>query len=265
MTPETAPVYALKDVSFSHGPQNILSAITLDLEPGRFYGLIGPNGSGKTTLLDLLANHQQPESGTIHFCGVPLAAYSNLALARQVALVPQEFSLDFDFTVFDLVMMGRHPHIPRFSRPTATDLERVDQALEQMDIRPLQDRLVTKLSGGEKQRVIVARALAQETGVLILDEATSSLDIHHTLRIMHVLRQKTDQHNMTVIAAIHDLNLAASFCDELIVLKDRGLYARGPVGQLVNRDLIRDVFAVETRIVHDPTENGPHIFFHLNE
>ena len=252
------------NVSFSHGKNKILKNIDLTIEKGKFYGLVGPNGSGKTTLLDLLSSHYHPHNGTVHFLGSPTCTFSSTMLARQLALVPQEFSLGFDFRVFDIVLMGRHPHIPRFSNPTEHDLFLVEKALKQMDIVKLKDRLVTELSGGEKQRVIVARALAQDTGVLILDEATSSLDIHHTIKIMKVIKEKTHTADVTAIAAIHDLNLAAAFCDELIVLKNGKLYNKGAVSELVTQKLIKDVFSVEADIVKDPFQTTPRIFYDLN-
>ena len=258
------PVFSLTNVSFSHGKNKVLSDIDLTIKSGAFYGLVGPNGSGKTTLLDLLSNHYQPQHGTIQLHGNDLCSFSTSVLARHLALVPQEFSLGFDFSVFDVVLMGRHPHIPRFANPTEHDLSMVDKALKQLDILGLKDRLVTELSGGEKQRVVVARALAQDTDVLILDEATSNLDIHHTIRIMKVVRQKTRTANVTVIAAIHDLNLASSFCDELIVLKDSRLFKKGAVSELITPKLIQEVFSVEANIVKDTQQSTPRIFFNLN-
>lgn len=254
----------MNNVTFSHGKNEIVTDIDLTIEKGRFYGLVGPNGSGKTTLLDLLSGRYQPQNGTVQFHGQPTGSLSSMLLARQLAFVPQEFRLGLEFSVFDVVLMGRHPHIPRFSNPSEHDLFLVEKALKQMDILTLKDRLVTELSGGEKQRVVVARALAQDTEVLILDEATSNLDIHHTLQIMKVIRKKTQAANVTAIAAIHDLNLASSFCDELIVLKRKKIYATGTVSELVTQQLIQDVFSVDAHIIHESSQSAPHIFYDLN-
>ncbi len=257
-------VFSIKNLTFSHGKTEILKGISLTINKGSFYGLVGPNGSGKTTFLDLLSARYQPQNGTIHFHDQPIASFPNTSLAKHLAFVPQEFGLGFDFSVFDIVLMGRHPHIPRFSNPTERDLFIVEKSLKQMDIFKLKNRLVTELSGGEKQRVIVARALAQDTEVLILDEATSNLDINHTLQIMNVLRKKTLSTGATVIAAIHDLNIAASFCDELIILKDGSLYDKGDVSELVTEKLIQDVFSVESSIIRDTPQSSPRIFYNLN-
>lgn len=260
----SVPVYSVENVTFSHGKHTVLKDIHLNIEKGFFYGLVGPNGSGKTTLLDLLSNHLTPQRGTVQLYGKSTKSYSNNMLAKNVAMVPQEFHLGFDFSVFDIVLMGRHPHIPRFSNPSEYDLHQVENALEQMDILHLKNRLVTKLSGGEKQRVVVARALAQETEVLILDEATSNLDIHHTIEIMKVVKEKTLTTDSTVIAAIHDLNLASSFCDELIILKNGMLFNQGPVSKLINPELIKNVFSIEADIIKGIGDQGPRIFYNLH-
>lgn len=257
-------IYSLNNVCFSYGKSQILNDICLNLEKGKIYGLLGPNGSGKTTLLDLLSNRYQPQRGQLFLCGTPFCSFSNTMLARKLALVPQEFNLGFDFTVFDVVLMGRHPHIPRFSNPSEHDLFKVEKALQYLEIEQLKNRLVTELSGGEKQRVVVARALAQDTEVLILDEATSNLDIHHSIQIMKVVREKAQTSDVTVIAAIHDLNLAATFCDELIILKNGEIYNKGAVSDLINQQLIKDVFSVDARIIIDDSQTAPHVFYSLN-
>ncbi|MDR3629818.1 MAG: ABC transporter ATP-binding protein [Desulfocapsaceae bacterium] len=251
-TPQS--VFSIRDGWYGYRGPPVLADINLTMEAGRFYGLIGPNGSGKTTLLDLLAATSQPDTGIVLFKGRPVRSYRRQELARQLALVPQDFALGFDYTVFDVVLMGRHPHIPRFSNPTAKDLDLVEEALALMDIKHLRDRVVTRLSGGEKQRTIVARALAQDPQVLILDEATSSLDIKHTIEIMRAVSDRVRFKALTVIAAIHDLNLAAAFCDELVVLKAGRIVAKGPVEDVLTSRLIQEVFSVEGHIhIHAQT------------
>lgn len=255
MTLQTGPLFSIHGGWFGYRNGNaVLKDINLSMATGRFYGLIGPNGSGKTTLLDLLASTVQPDRGTVYFKGKPISAYRRKELARMLAFVPQDFALGFDYSVFDVVLMGRHPHIPRFSNPAARDLNMVEEALALMDISHLQNRAVTDLSGGEKQRVIVARALAQDTQVLILDEATSNLDIRHTIEIMRVIADRVRQKEMTVIAAIHDLNLAAAFCDELVVMKAGSIVTQGPVRTILTGPLIQEVFSVEGHVrIHPQT------------
>lgn len=248
MDMDGAPLFAVSDGCFAYRAENVLEAIDLRLASGRFYGLIGPNGSGKSTLLDLLTATRSLRRGAIHFQGRPIGGYAKKELARKIALVPQQFAMGFDFTVAEVVLMGRYPHIPRFSNPTARDLDLVDCAMDRMGIQPLRHRLITDLSGGEKQRVVVARALAQDTEVLVLDEATANLDIHHAIEIMHVIRSLVHDHGRTVIAAIHDLNLAAAFCDQVIVLQEGRIFRTGAVAEVLTSALITDVFQVGAEI-----------------
>ena len=258
-------VYAIHDGCFGYKSTPVLEDINLSVTRGKFYGLIGPNGSGKTTLLDMLAATIRPDRGEVFFKNKPLASYRRQELARLVALVPQDFTLGFDYTVFDVVLMGRHPHIPRFSSPSGKDLDLVENALALMDIEGLRDRTATDLSGGEKQRVVVARALAQDTEVLILDEATSNLDIRHTIEIMQVIYSRVVQKAVTVVAAIHDLNLAAAFCDELVVLNNGRIVAGGPVQEILTDELIRQVFSVESHVYMHSRTQTPRVEYELNK
>lgn len=241
-------LYSINNGSFSYGEHEVLKNMDLTIEPGFFYGLLGPNGSGKSTLIDILAGILQLHSGSISFSDKNLISLTRRELSRKVALVPQAISIGFDFTVYDIVLMGRHPYIPRFGSPTSKDFDIVDKALALLDIDKLAERPVTQLSGGEKQRVIVARAIAQDTPVLLLDEATSNLDIEHTLHIMRVLSRKVRNSNNTVIAAIHDLDLAAAYCDRLIVLKDQSIRGLGNVESIMTSEMIGDVFSVKADI-----------------
>jgi len=254
-------LFQLTDLSFSYRQSPVLNNIDLKLHRGKFYGLIGGNGSGKSTLLELLMGTLTPVSGAISYKYRVLSDYSRKELATKLALVPQHFSMDFEYRVLDIVLMGRHPHIPRFSSPSADDKECVKQAMETMDILHLQNRPVIALSGGELQRVIMARALAQDTEVLILDEATSNLDIQHTIAIMRVIRKRVEEQGLTVIAAIHDLNLAAAFCDDCMVLKDGHIYAQDSVDNIFTPKLLRSVFAVDASVQQHPLTGSPQIQF----
>jgi iron complex transport system ATP-binding protein len=259
-----APLFVITKGCFAYRTDNVLQDVDLSLAPGQFYGLIGPNGSGKSTLLDLLTATRSLQGGQIAFQGRPLANYAKKELAVKIALVPQQFAMGFDFTVAELVLMGRYPHIPRFSNPTVRDLHLVDEAMAVMQIDGLRHRLISDLSGGEKQRVVVARALAQDTEVLVLDEATANLDIHHTIEIMHVIRKLVRDQGRTVIAAIHDLNLAAAFCDQVIVLKEGRIFTAGPVAEALTAHLIAEVFQVEAEVQAATPDHPPQIHFTLN-
>jgi len=252
-------LFQLTKLSFAYRNSKVLDEIDLELHRGKFYGLIGGNGSGKSTLLELFMGILAPCSGSITYQHKALAEYSRQELATRLALVPQHFSMDFEYRVRDVVLMGRHPHIPRFASPAQHDRLAVQQAMETMDIIHLQNRPVIALSGGELQRVVMARALAQETEVLILDEATSNLDIQHTIAIMQVIRKRVTEKGLTVIAAIHDLNLAAAFCDDCLVLKDGQVFANGTVNEIFTTDLLETVFAVNGTIEQAPGTGHPQI------
>ena len=246
------PLFAIHGLTAGYGLHPVLHEMTLDLMPGRFYGLIGPNGSGKSTLLDLMLGNLLPSAGTLLFRGQAVARYPRQELALAMALVPQEFAIHFDFTVLEVVMMGRHPHLPRFANPGPQDLAIVDRVLAELGISDLKERLVTHLSGGEKQRVVVARALAQETPVLILDEATSNLDVQHTIEIFRVLQRRCQEQGATIIAAIHDLNFAGAYCDEIICINQGRLVAMGPPREVLVPERLSQVFAIDCLAYEQP-------------
>ena len=251
-------LYTLAECGFSYHGLSVLTGLNLQLQAGKLYGLIGPNGSGKTTLIRLLTGTANPTSGHARLYGRAVRDYRKTALARMLSYVPQSFRLGFDFTVEEVVMMGRHPYIGRFGTPSATDHHLVSEALRALDIVSLRNRYVTRLSGGERQRVLLARALAQNCEVMILDEATANLDVKHSIEIMRALVNRVRLQGNTVITAIHDLDLAAAFCDQLIVLNRGKLHGAGPVAELLSENLLDTVFGVEADILR-PATQPPHI------
>ena len=259
----TGILWSLTKVHFSYSNTPVLRDITLELHHGRCTGILGPNGSGKTTLLDLLAGLQPLRSGAIEFQGRPMAAWPKKHLARLLALVPQDFMVRFGFSVREVVEMGLHPHLHRFATPSRADRELIDQALAATGIAALADRPVTRLSGGEKQRVAVARALAQRPTVLLLDEATSNLDIHHSLELFHLIRERFEQQAMQVVAVMHDLNLAASFCDHLVFLKEGQVVCQGPTDEVLTPATISAVYGVEAEVTASAFTNCRQVSFRL--
>jgi len=260
---DKVPVFSISDINFSYGNVSVLRHVSLELREGNFYGILGPNGSGKTTLLDVMAGIKAPDSGSVLFMGKDIENYSKKELAKGIALVPQEFYINFPFTVKEIVLMGRHPYIPRFGSASADDIEVVDYTMRLMEIEDFQDRYVTELSGGEKQRVVFARALAQDTPVLMLDEGTSNMDIRHTLKILGIARDRVRKDNRTVIAAMHDLNLAAQFCDHLVFLKDGKIVALGPIDIVLNEQNIKQTFEVEAKIYFDEYSSSMQVAYRI--
>ena len=257
-------LWQVEQVGFKYGAVPVLQDLDLQLEKGCCYGVLGPNGSGKTTLLDLLCGLLVPESGAITLCGRPLVDWSHRQLARKVALVPQDFVVRFGFTVREVVEMGRHPHLGRFAGLSTRDHRLVDLVLEELGIGAFADRPVTRLSGGEKQRVAVARALAQDPEVLLLDEATSNLDIFHSLSILGTIRDRIREQGLTVVAALHDLNLATFFCDRLIFIKNGRMVCQGPINEVLRAEIIHEVYGVEAEVRQDAFSGCSQVSFRVS-
>jgi iron complex transport system ATP-binding protein len=263
----TEVTFETRDLCFAYGDSPVLHGLDLTFEPGLFHAVVGPNGSGKSTLLDLLAGHHAPSSGTVLINGRPVRDFSPATLAKLSALVPQETAFSFPFTVRQAVLMGRHPHMPRFSRPSDQDMAEVTKAMETADIMHLADRTLAELSGGERQRTVLARALAQATPGLLLDEPTSSMDIRHGLAVMAELKRRARHDTRTVIAVLHDLNLAAAYCDRIVILDQGAVHGQDAPETALTPAAIKHVFGVTatvTRpgssgamvIAYDPKENS---------
>jgi iron complex transport system ATP-binding protein len=245
--PDASPAVELDGVSVSLGTVSVLSEVSLAVEPGTFLGLIGPNGAGKTTLLRTINGILAPGAGSVEVAGEDVHALSSRAASRVVATVPQDTALSFDFSVQEVVEMGRHPHRDRLGRePAAAGTDPVGTAMERAGVARFADRPVTEVSGGERRRVLLARALAQDTPVLLLDEPTASLDVNHQVRTLELVADLLDR-GKTVVAAIHDLDLAARYCDELALLSGGEIAARGTPGTVLENDALGDAF--DARIV----------------
>ncbi|MCL5736666.1 MAG: ABC transporter ATP-binding protein [Actinobacteria bacterium] len=237
-----SPIYTARALEVELGGKHVLGPLDLEIEAGSFLGVLGPNGSGKTTLLRALTRGVAQSSGSLSFDGRPLESYRALDLARQVGVVPQQFSLDFNFTVAEMVAMGRYAQ-----RDEAADGEAVAAALRTTGLTALADRLVTELSGGERQRALIAQTLAQRTPTLLLDEPLNNLDLNHQLETMQLMRSLHEE-GRTIVVVLHDLNMAAQYCDELLLL-DRGtVAARGKPEEVLDPRVILEVFRVRVAV-----------------
>ena len=251
----------VSNLSFSFGNRPIFSGINLSIERGEIFSVIGPNGCGKSTLLRLLRGQLKPDSGDIYWNDIPLEQISTKARARQVAVVPQSTTLTFPYTARELVTMGFYPHRKSLLRfHTKADLDAIEQALILADILPLADRHVTQLSGGEQQRVLLARALAQTSAVLFLDEATSHLDIDHKLELTEVLIQLNQQQQTTIVQISHDLDLAAAISHRILLLAADGkIVAIGKPEEVITKKNLCQLFRFDVEITKNPLTGTPQV------
>ncbi|MFV8163529.1 ABC transporter ATP-binding protein [Mycobacterium sp. 134] len=242
------------EVCWTRSGRVVLDGVTVDPVPGSTVGLLGPNGSGKSSLLRLLAGIDRPDSGSVQLDGRELHTMSRRAVARRVAMVGQHADTDLDIAVRDIVRLGRIPHTPVFGGGR-DDTAAVTAAMAATGLRSMTDRLWHTLSGGERQRVQIARALAQEPSELLLDEPTNHLDIAHQLEILAMIRAL----DVTSVVALHDLNLAAMFCDHVVVLSAGTVVATGTPAEVLTEELVADVYGVRCRITVD--DAGPYVRF----
>lgn len=251
----------LLDVSCSYGAWPVLEGLNFAVGQGEIMGIVGPNGSGKSTLLRAMSRVLPPRQGMIMLRDQDLYKMESRQVASQVAFVAQESGHEFPFTVEDMVMMGRLPHLKRFQREGPRDKEAVSQALHLTGSAHLTGRLVTEISGGEKQRIIIARALAQEPQILFLDEPTSFLDINYQIEIMELLNKLRRDQGLTVIMVVHDLNLASHYCDSILVLKEGTIYAAGHPARVLSADLIQEVYGCWVQVEYRSPDARPTIVF----
>ena len=226
----------------------LLDAVSVTVERGSLTGLLGPNGCGKTTLLNLLSGVLQPQHGAVSLNGVSLAGRSRREIARHLAVVPQETHPAFDYTVMEMVLMGRHPHLGAFELEGPSDVALARDAMTATGTDHLASRAYMTLSGGEKQRVVIASALTQAPDVLLLDEPTASLDLGYQLEVSSLLRRLNLERGVTMVLATHDLNLAASLCDRLILMRDGRVVTQGPTREVLTASAIRRIYDVDADV-----------------
>jgi iron complex transport system ATP-binding protein len=246
------PIVQLRQASFSygsHGVRRVLDRVSLRLDAGERVGLIGPNGAGKTTLLKLVGGVLRGSRGSVQIEGADVGGIPRQQMGRLVAMVPQDLVIPFSFTVREMVELGRTAYVSLFGGLGAADRHAVEHAMAVTDSTALASRVVNELSGGERQRVLIAMALAQEPRLLLLDEPTQRLDLTRQAEILDLMRDVSAEHRLTVIAAIHDLNLAALYFDRLIVLSGGAIVADGPPGQVMNADVLEHAYAGRLRFV----------------
>lgn len=248
----TATTITAQGVSVQVPDKTLLSDISFTLQTGKIYGLIGHNGSGKSTLIKLLAGEQKPSSGTVNFDGMPLYQIPAKQLARHIAYLPQKLPLAPTFSVDELVMLGRYPYQGFLQKPTDKDRQVVADCIDKVHLSAKKDQMVATLSGGERARAWLAMCLAQESRYLLLDEPLAALDVLYQVEVLKLIRSLVDNLGLGVVIIIHDLNLAAAFCDEFIALKQGKICHTGAVNDIMDADILADIFGIKLHLFKHP-------------
>lgn len=252
-------IVKLDEVHFKYPGWTLFESISFSIERGEHFCIMGPNGCGKTTLLKLINRIHKPDKGTITVKGRPLTHYTRKELARIMAVVPQEHPVDFPFTAFEVVLMGRMPYLRRFQYESRKDREIAMGAMEMTDTTHLAPLRITEISTGEKQRVVIARALTQEPEILLLDEFTSSLDLQHQMTLYNLLSRLQSEKGITIVNISHDMNMASLFGDRILMLREGKIKSLGKPVEVINEKNLEEVFQVRMRIEHDPETCVPFI------
>ncbi len=237
-----------RNISFSYGEQKILHNICLVVEKGQIVSVVGPNGAGKSTLLMCIAAIRKPKEGVVFIDGINSSSLSTKDIAKYIAYLPQGLVIRFPVTVFETILSGRRPH---FSwKPSRRDIEKVEHIIKKLNLSPFADRYVDQLSGGQRQKVLLARALVQDTPYLLLDEPNTGLDLRHQIELLEIVTCLARKKKVGVLMSIHDLNLAARFSDRLLMLHCGKIIAKGVPFEVLTAERIRNVYGVEAKVIH---------------
>jgi iron complex transport system ATP-binding protein len=250
-------IFETRSIAYKYKETLVLHGISMEIPQGLITGILGPNGSGKTTLLKILSGIYKPSQGTVWFNGRPLAEYSRQELARQIAFLEQNNTASLPFTVREVVEMGRYPWLKPFAPLAAQDAEIIDDALDCFGLTRKQEQIVETMSGGERQLVSLARAMAQEPKILILDEPTTYLDIGHQSLVMEYLNKWHRERGTTIIMVIHDLNLSSQYCDHLIVLEQGTFVMAGRKEEVLCEELLAKTYKASFAMIRHPVSGVP--------
>lgn len=237
-----SPILEARGLRAGYEEVEVLHGLDFLAGAGEFLGIAGPNGAGKSTLLRALAGLLAPTGGSVLLEGRPLASYSRRVVAKKIAVIHQEFSCSYDFTVFDIVAMGRSPHLHRWKPLSKEDISVIHRAMEMTEVAGMRGRLFLELSGGEQQRVVVAKALAQEPAILLLDEPSTHLDLHHQVAVYEILSRLNREQQVTILCITHDLTLGSQYIRRYLLLKDGLLIGEGTPAEIMKQDLMEELF-----------------------
>ena len=253
------PAIQTENLTFAYKDKPVLDGVSLSIESGEMVGILGPNGSGKTTLLKIFSAVLRGR-GEVKVNGRSIETYGKRELSRLFAMVPQESQILFPYTVAEIVLMGRASYHSPLALDGKKDLEVARASMELTDSLSFSNRYLHELSGGEKQRVIIARALAQEPEILLLDEPSAFLDLKHVVQVFELMRRLNREHNLTIVAALHDLNLAALFFSRLVILREGRVYRDGTPKEVLTEKTIDEVYGIRVRVEPDPSGEKPQLF-----
>lgn len=241
----------IKELSYSYEHKKVLKDVNGVFYEGVFYGIAGPNGSGKTTWMKLMAGLFKDYNKGIYIFGRELSKLSRVEIARKISFVPQMFNMKYAFTVEEIVMMGRYPYIKHMGTPTHEDYEYVTETLKETNLYELKHRYVNELSGGELQRVVIARAIVQDTEIILLDEPISHLDIRHQYEIITLLKKLCKEKNKTIIAVLHDLNVTMNHCDHVMLMGDGRVLEQGEPHRVLTEESLQNIYGVKVKIIEN--------------
>lgn len=252
-------ILTIKNISGGYRKEEVIKGLSLNIKAGDFLGIIGPNGSGKSTLLKLMTRVLAPYSGDIEFSGVNIKNINLKKFCRKTAFVPQDTATDFSFSVLEIVLMGRIPHLGRLQTETKKDFNIAGDALSMTDSLLLKEKLIDELSAGERQRIFIARALAQEPELLLLDEPTAHLDIGHQIQILDLLRKLNRENGLTIVIVLHDLNLASQYCNRIVLLNQGQIFIEGSPGEVLTYQNIEAVYNTIVVVLKNPSSAKPYV------
>lgn len=252
MKDENQTMLFFSHVAVGYGEKTVLRDVSFQVKKGEYVALIGSNGTGKSTLIKCVSGLLPLNSREIEICGKNSRKLKPKERARMVAVVPQSYYVDYDFTVEDIVMMGRNPYIDFRHRESQEDREIAERAMKLTKTDMFRNRLYNQLSGGERQRVILARAITQQPEIILLDEPTSALDLHHQIEVMELIRQLNEKEHITVLAVLHEINLASRFCSRIVILKDGKVKADGTPREIINRQEMEELYEMRLLVKNNP-------------
>lgn len=253
----------VKAVFFRYQKDWVLNNISFQVKKGEFLGIIGPNGSGKTTLLKILYRLLSPECGEVLLESRSLQKMDRIEISKKIGVVAQETHILFPFRVIEVVLMGRNPYMRHLIFETKKDLEIAKRAMELTEISSLSDRFIDELSGGERKRVFIARALTQEPEIILLDEPTANLDMHHQIDFLNLIQSLNKEKGLTIIMATHDINISSEFCNRIILLQNGNIFKMGTPSEVITQENIEKVYGCKVLVDKNPFSGMPHIHPYL--